>query len=83
MQKKIRFMEVLEKKQELIRWISSLEDDVKIANLWDTMQDIQEEDFAYSLSEEEREGILQGLRDIEEGRTLPHSEVMRKFDKWR
>ena len=76
-------MEVLEKKQELIRWISSLEDDVKIANLWDTMQDIQEEDFAYSLSEEEREGILQGLRDIEEGRTLPHSEVMRKFDKWR
>ena len=76
-------MEVLEKKPELIRWISSLEDDVKIANLWDTMQDIQEEDFAYSLSEEEREGILQGLRDIEEGRTLPHSEVMRKFDKWR
>jgi hypothetical protein len=58
-------MEVIEKKLELIQWISSISDDNTITNLWETMQYIQEEDFAYSLSEEEREGILQGLKDIE------------------
>ncbi|MDR0834348.1 MAG: hypothetical protein LBN93_09245 [Candidatus Symbiothrix sp.] len=40
------------------------------------------EDWWDTICEEERQGILRGLAQVEAGLTVPHSEVMKMFEKW-
>jgi hypothetical protein len=75
-------MEVIEKKLELIQWISTLEDEKLIIELMG-YKNHHEADLWDELSEYEKNEIELGLKDIEEGRVVPHSEVMKIFDKWR
>lgn len=41
-----------------------------------------DDDLWNSLSEGERESINRGVKNIEEGRTFTHEEVMKKYSKW-
>lgn len=43
----------------------------------------QEMDWYDELSEEAKASIERGLKDAAKGRTLPHKEVMKKYQKWR
>ncbi len=40
------------------------------------------EDWWDTISEYERQGILQGLAESDAGLGKPHSEVMKKYEKW-
>jgi len=67
-------------KDELLEWLSQVND----KEVLDYLQTIKEEisgsrDWYDNLSSVHRDGIERGLRDIQEGRTMPHSEVVKKY----
>jgi len=68
-------------KLELIEWLTRLEDNQTIEYL-KLIKDTSENDsdWWHDLSGEQREGIKRGLKDIDEGRVIPHSEVVKKYD---
>ena len=43
----------------------------------------QEIDWYNELSKDAKASIERGLKDAAKGRTLPHAEVMKKYQKWR
>ncbi len=67
-------------KLELIEWLTRLEDNQTIEYL-KLIKDTSENDsdWWYDLSGEQMEGIKRGLKDIDEGRIIPHSEVVKKY----
>lgn len=71
-----------DKKLELVQWIVELNDSKMILDLMQ-MKNAEQTDFADTLSSQERAMIESGLKDLKEGRTVPHSEVMKRFDKWK
>ena len=43
---------------------------------------IEEEDFADRLSPAQIASIEKGLQQIKEGRTVPHEEVRKRYERW-
>jgi predicted transcriptional regulator len=75
-------MDIQAEKLKLIEWLKNLSDQSIIEKLKlfkDNLSD--KSDWWESLSNDEIESIDEGLKDIEEGRTIPHSEVMKKYGK--
>ncbi|MCX2679418.1 hypothetical protein OOZ15_05635 [Galbibacter sp. EGI 63066] len=73
-------MDVQAEKNRLIEWIASL-NDISTINLLKYLRDSTSKDWWDELSKEEKEGIQQGLKDIEEGRVRSHEEVMSDIKK--
>lgn len=73
--------QTLNKKIELIQWLLTLDDNSILEKL---MKFRKEEtgDWWNSISEEERESIEKGILDAENGKLIPHSEVMKIYEKW-
>lgn len=67
-------------KLELIEWLSKLEDEETINNL-KIVKDSNESkvDWWNDLTEEQKSGIERGLRDIDEGRVIPHDTIKLKY----
>jgi len=67
-------------KLELIEWLTRLEDSDTIEYL-KFIKDYREEnrDWWDDLTSEQKEGLLRGLKDIDEGKVTPHEEVVRKY----
>lgn len=68
------------RKLELMEWVQGLEDDATL-ELLQVLKDSRNltEDWFDDLSEEERSGIKRGLADMEAGRVVSHSEVVRRY----
>lgn len=44
--------------------------------------DDNEQDWWYKVSEQERLRIEQGLADVQSGKTMPHEEMRKRYEKW-
>jgi hypothetical protein len=66
-------------KLELIEWLTKLEDDNTIQFLKIIKDTDSNEDWWNELSSEQRQGIERGLKDIEDGRVIPHDEIRLKY----
>ena len=70
-------------KLDIIQWIAGLDDNsvlLKLKKMKD--QSIKKLDWWDTISKEERQSIEKGLEDSKNGRTTPHSEVRKKYEKW-
>lgn len=67
-------------KLEIIEWLTKLEDPDTIQYL-KILKDSSSvnHDWWEDLTREQKEGIEKGLKDITEGRTVPHEEVKSKY----
>ncbi len=67
-------------KLELIEWLTHLDDDDTISYL-KIVKDSSEtgSDWWRELSEDQKDGIERGLRDIDAGRVTPHDQVKKKY----
>ena len=65
---------------ELIEWLTKLEDDDTIQYL-KAVKDSKPDDHDWwdDLNTSQKKGIEKGLKDIDEGRVIPHDEVRKKF----
>ncbi len=80
-------MNELQIRQELFRLLLD-ETDVGLMNYFKSIlkrknaTQEQEYDWADELSEQQIQSILQGKKDIEEGRTTPHEDVEKELDEF-
>ena len=68
-------------KQDIHSKIDLLEDDQKLENLREIV-DFIVNDEEVVLSEEESIAIEEGLRDVEEGRTISYEDLKKKHSEW-
>lgn len=73
-------MDIQAEKNKLINWIASLSD-LSVINRLKSVREETSKDWWDDLSKEEKEGIEQGLKDVEEGRVYPHKQVMSELKK--
>ena len=69
------------KKIELIQWLSTLEDQSLIDKLL-KLRDAENTDWWQELSAKEKASIEKGIKEAEEGKLKPHSEVRDMYEKW-
>lgn len=74
-------IEIQDKKLELIKWLTTLEDSVVIQKLLDLKKN-ESKDWWIALSEAEKKSIEKGLSDAEKGKLKPHSEAYKVYGKW-
>ena len=67
-------------KLELIEWLTGLDDDETIDYL-KVVKDSKtsQKDWWVDLTDEQRQGIERGLRDIDAGKVTPHDVVKNKY----
>lgn len=76
-------MDIQTEKQNLMEWISKLEDESIIEDIKSLKENsTNRKDWWDDLSEAEKKGIEEGLRDIEEGRTYTYEQVKDEVKKW-
>jgi hypothetical protein len=67
-------------KLELIEWLTKLDDQDTI-NYLKVVKDSSSDkkDWWQSLTEDQKQGIMRGLQDIEAGRVIDHDEVKKRY----
>jgi hypothetical protein len=66
-------------KLELIEWLTKLDNNDTIEYLKIIKDTDSSDDWWNELSTEQRKGIDRGLKDIDDGRVVPHEEVRLKY----
>ncbi|MEX0360370.1 MAG: hypothetical protein AB3N10_05200 [Allomuricauda sp.] len=69
------------KKIELIQWLSTLDDQSMIEKLM-ALRESEKMDWWNQLSENEKASIKKGLKDIENGKLIPHEKAKKLYDRW-
>lgn len=75
-------MDIQSEKLKLIEWLTTLSDQsiIEMLKLFkDNFSD--KSDWWETLSDDEKASLDEGIKDIEEGRTIPHSEFMKKYGR--
>lgn len=73
--------QVLDKKIELIQWLSTLEDKAIIEKLVKFRQE-ETKDWWNSISTDEQKSIEKGISDAENGNITSHSTARKLYEKW-
>ena len=74
-------LNILNKKLELIQWLSTIEDSTIIEKIMD-LRKKESKDWWNSISESEKESIEKGLNDADAGKLNPHSNSRKLYEKW-
>jgi hypothetical protein len=74
-------LNILNKKLELIQWLSTIEDSTIIEKIMD-LRKKESKDWWNSISESEKESIEKGLLDADAGKLNPHSNARELYEKW-
>ncbi len=74
-------LNILNKKLELIQWLSTVEDSTILEKIMD-LRKRENKDWWNSISENQRDSIEQGLKDAESGKLNPHSSARNLYGKW-
>ncbi|MFZ4671530.1 MAG: hypothetical protein ACOYLT_05910 [Flavobacterium sp.] len=74
-------LNILNKKLELIQWLSTIEDSTIIEKIMD-LRKKESKDWWNSISESEKESIEKGLLDADAGKLNPHSNARKLYEKW-
>lgn len=72
---------LLDKKIELIQWLSTLEDSLIIEKLV-TFRKEETKDWWDNVSDEEKVSIARGIADADNKKMKPHSEAKKLYEKW-
>ena len=74
-------LSVLNKKIELIQWLSSIEDSSIIEKIME-LKKKESKDWWNSISDDEKQSIEKGIQDADAGKLKPHSEARKLYEKW-
>lgn len=72
---------ILNKKIELIQWLSTLEDASVIEKLV-KFREVETEDWWNTVSEDEKISIEKGITDASNQNLKPHSSARKLYEKW-
>jgi predicted transcriptional regulator len=69
-------------KLEIIKWVTTLNDETSIERLKMLKNSRSKTDWWNQISDEEKNAIDKGLEDIKAGRLKPQREVKKIYEKW-
>ncbi len=75
-------MNIQAEKLNLIKWLTEVEEP-SVIEQFIALKNEQQKDWWDEISENEKAEIEEGLAEADRGDTLPHEEVMAKYEKWR
>ena len=75
-------MDIQLEKYKLIEWLMNLKDESVISKVKDIKNTLTNSDWTSDISETEKLLIEAGLKDIEQGNTFTHSQVMEEINKY-
>jgi len=73
--------QILNDKLELIRWLSSIEDESIIKKLIEFRKQ-ETKDWWQEISEAEKDSIKKGIEQADHNELEPHSEARKLYEKW-
>lgn len=73
--------QILNKKLELIQWLSTLEDNSVIEKLFEFRKE-ETKDWWNTISPEEKKSIEKGISEADCKKLKPHSEAREIYEKW-
>jgi hypothetical protein len=73
--------QILDKKIELIQWLSSLEDKAIIDKLLQFRKS-ETADWWKTISDSERDSVQKGIEDANKKKLKPHSSARKLYEKW-
>jgi hypothetical protein len=73
--------QILDKKIELIQWLSSLEDKVIIEKLFQ-FRKTETKDWWETTSDQERASVIKGIEDANKKKLKPHSSARKLYERW-
>jgi hypothetical protein len=73
--------QILDKKIELIQWLSSLEDSTIIEKLLE-FRKAETKDWWNTISDNEKKSIAKGIEDAEKNKLNAHSSARKLYEKW-
>ena len=74
-------LNILNKKLELIQWLSTLEDSNLIEKIME-LRKRESKDWWNSISENEKQAIEKGIEDADAGKLNPHTNARKLYEKW-
>lgn len=74
-------LNILNKKLELIQWLTSIEDASIIEKIME-LRKKENKDWWDSISENEKKAVESGLKDADSGKLNPHSNARKLYEKW-
>jgi hypothetical protein len=73
--------QLLDKKLELIQWLSSLEDKVIIEKLLQ-FRKTETKDWWETTSDQEKASVIKGIEDADKKKLKPHSSARKLYERW-
>lgn len=73
--------QILDKKIELIQWLSSLDDKVIIDKLLQ-FRETETKDWWETTQDEEKASITKRIEDADKNKLKPHSSARKIYEKW-
>jgi len=73
--------QILDKKIELIQWLSSLDDKVIIEKLLQ-FRKAETKDWWETTQNEEKSSIMKGIKDADNNKLNPHSSARKIYENW-
>lgn len=73
--------QIVNKKLELIQWLTTLEDKIVIEKLLKFRKE-ETEDWWETLHDEEKSSIEKGIQEADNQKLKPHSEAKKLYEKW-
>lgn len=73
--------QTLNKKLELIQWLSSIEDESTIKRLIEFRKK-ETKDWWHEISEAEKSSIKEGMEQADNNELEPHSKARKLYEKW-
>ena len=75
-------MDIQAEKYKLIEWLTSIKDQGIIEKIKLFKENLSDStDWWETISQAEKDSIDRGIKDFEEGRVIPHADVMKKYGK--
>jgi hypothetical protein len=69
-------------KLEIIKWVTTINDEASIEKLKMLRDNPRKSEWWDEITSEEKSAIDKGLADIKAGRVKPHKEVRKLYEKW-
>ena len=72
---------IKELRDEVKRYVDKADERI-LKVVYAMLETDMQEDWWNDLSDKEKASIEEGIRDAKAGRVTPHSEVVKKYDRW-
>lgn len=77
-----KVINVEKEKLEIIKWVTTIEDESSIEKLKMLKDKDESSDWWNEITREEKAAIEKGIEDSKAGRVKPHKEAKKLYEKW-